>query len=73
LPAGSEYLGKQVKLYVSFPATKSVGSVYVYHGSVSSTNFLLEFNGGTTLGNTQEVYTFECEPVVIGDRSYGVT
>lgn len=73
LPVGSEYLGKQVKLYVSFPATKSVGSVYVYNGSVSSTNFLLEFNGGTTLGNTQEVYTFECEPVVIGDRSYGVT
>lgn len=73
LPTGSEYLGKQVKLYVSFPATKSVGSVYVYNGSISSSNFLLEFTGGTTISNSQEIYTFECEPVVIASGSYGIT
>lgn len=73
LPLGTEYLGKQVKLYVSFPATKSVGSVYVYNGSISSSNFLLEFVGGTTISNSQEIYTFECEPVVIESGSYGVT
>lgn len=73
LPLGTEYLGKQVKLYVSFPATKSVGSVYVYNGSISSSNFLLEFTGGTAISNSQEIYTFECEPVVIESGSYGVT
>lgn len=73
LPTGSEYLGKQVKLYVSFPATKSVGSVYVYNGSISSSNFLFEFTGGTTISNSQEIYTFECEPVVIASGSYGIT
>lgn len=73
LPLGTEYLGKQVKLYVSFPATKSVGSVYVYKGSTGSSNFLLEFVGGTAMSNSQEIYTFECEPVVIENGSYGVT
>lgn len=58
---------------MSFPATKSVGSVYVYNGSISSSNFLLEFTGGTAISNSQEIYTFECEPVVIESESYGVT
>lgn len=61
LPEGKEYVGKTVRLYVSSPATMSVGTVYVYNKSQSSQNLLIEFNGGYT--GTPKVYEFECQYV----------
>lgn len=72
LPVETEYLGKQAKLYITLPATKNTGRIEVYNGSYGASTLITTLTGGTSTGSDQEVYTFECVPVVVGTTSYGV-
>ena len=68
----TEYLGKQAKLYITQPATKNTGRIEVHNGSYGASTLITTLTGGTSTGSDQEVYTFECVPVVVGTTSYGV-
>ena len=66
LPNDYRLMGKQVRLYVRYPATMNTDFVYVYQYSTHESNLIDQFSGGLGTGDsTVKIYTYECIPAYL--------